>query len=117
MPTYDLHCSKCNKTVELYCEIKDRAKQKCSCGTTMTTVITPMRNALDPFKPYVLENGVPDPILISSREQRNQIFKDRKIEQLSYKNRKYHPYSRIFPVSGSVSKGSGTRWTGAGMSY
>ena len=119
MPVYDYHCNKCNKEYELVSSVAERNNVNCpDCNTKLDKLVSSLRNSLDPFKPYILENGVEHPVLIESREQRDKIFKENKIEQKTYPNRKYHPYSRIFPVSGSCSKGSGTKWTGThGLDY
>lgn len=108
MPKFDYQCDKCGST--------DIDTFKCKCGGTFR-LVNGMTGMLDPFKPYVLENGVENPTLISSREERDRLFKEKDLVQKSYPNKRYSPYSRIFPVSGRASKGSGTRWTGDGVSY
>lgn len=118
MPTYDMRCEKCEKEFEIVCSIAERHDQKCEkCGKPLKMLVSPLKNGLDPFKPYVLENGVEHPTYIASREQRDQLFKEKGLIQKTYRQGRYSDYSRIFPVSGKCSKGSGTRWTGDGLSY
>ena len=118
MPTYDMHCKKCKKDLEVVSSIAQRHNQMCEkCRSPLTMLVSALKNGLDPFKPYVLENGVAEPTYIASREQRDQLFKEKGLIQKTYRQGRYSDYSRIFPVSGKASKGSGTRWTGDGLSY
>ena len=108
---FEYSCNKCGK------DKVERVGFICSCGGEFK-LKGGLNNYGDPFKPYVLENGVPEPVLIESRKQRDALFKERHIDQKRDPNRKYSPYSRIFPVSGSCSKGSGTKWGGnRGLEY
>ncbi len=117
MPTYRVRCPKCKKDFDAVASIAERENIQCTCGSKVIRLIVPSSNGFDPFKPYLLENGVDEPTMITSRAERDRIFRENKIDQKEYKNRKYNPYTRIFPCSGSASKGSGTRWTGNGLSY
>jgi len=117
MPLYDFECKKCGKVFDEISTIEKRNKVKCKCGGKTKILIRELRNSLDPFKPYVLENGVDEPTLITSRQQRNELFREKGIDQITFRQGRYSQYSRIFPVSGPCSKGTGTRWTGAGLGY
>ena len=109
MAKFDYYCDRCGNK-----DIQDSFI--CKCGGTFKLEKNNIA-MFEPFKPYVLENGVENPVYIDSREKRNEVFKEHGITQVPHRNRKYEPSSRIFPVSGSCSKGSGTRWTGNGLSY
>ena len=118
MPLYAVRCKKCKKEFEAGSGIAKRGEIRCDCGGGVIRLIVPMQNTFEPFKPYLLEHGVSEPVMINSRAERDRVFRENKIDQKTFKNRKYNPYSRLFPVTGKSSKGSGTTWSGErGLTY
>jgi hypothetical protein len=104
-------CDKCGV------QMADGGSFKCKCGGDFKMEHIALIG-IEPFKPYVLENGVDEPTKIESRTQRDFVFKENMISQKTFRQGKYGQYTRIFPVSGPCSKGSGTRWTGVnGLGY
>jgi putative FmdB family regulatory protein len=93
MPIYNYKCYECNTEFESFSTIKDREIATCSkCGKKAKKLFIGKHcNIFDPFKPYWSENISNDnkPVLIGSRAERKRLLKERHLEILPEKKRKY----------------------------
>lgn len=87
MPTYDYHCEKCKKTVEIIRQISDKTEEKCpKCGKPMVRLFTLNKSG------FIMKGGTP---AINYREKRLRL---KKREKLAKKERnKYGDGPKIQP--------------------
>ena len=67
MPTYDFHCTKCNKVFELVCSYEVRKEQSCKCGQKADVLLASPMFAR--FEEAMWEHIGPSPVRISDRRQ------------------------------------------------
>ena len=76
MPIYDYECPRCGEVSNVWAHTSERRKVHEECGATMERLISGSR-VHPPFHENVEENMGHEPVVISSRTQRDRLEKER----------------------------------------
>jgi putative FmdB family regulatory protein len=76
MPRYDYECKKCKSVQEFIFRVREKPLSvRCPvCGFFMKSIISKV-NIITDWAPYVDENMLPDPVLVTSRKHHSELLK------------------------------------------